>query len=105
MVLRSRFPSIWKAASGGITADLTATLAAVTLSADATAGDGITADLTATLAAVTLIASGGVFLPSVPSAGRILKLSAPRRVALLEALPREVAVRAGGRIIRISADV
>ncbi len=39
MVLRSRFPSIWTAASVSITADLTATLAAVTLSADATVAD------------------------------------------------------------------
>jgi hypothetical protein len=44
-----------------------------------------------------------VLLPSLPPDGRVLAMTTAGRLVLLEALPREVAVRAAGRIIRIPA--
>jgi hypothetical protein len=58
------------AGGGGVTADLSATLAALTLSADgAITSAGITADLSATLANVTLSADGTITLPVLPGGG------------------------------------
>jgi hypothetical protein len=58
------------AGGGGVTADLSATLATLTLSADGTiTSAGVTADLSATLANVTLSADGTITLPVLLGGG------------------------------------
>jgi len=44
-----------------------------------------------------------VLLPSLPPDGRVLAVATEGRLVLLDALPRELAVRSAGRIIRIPA--
>jgi hypothetical protein len=44
-----------------------------------------------------------VLLPSLPPDGRVLAVTTEGRLVLLDALPRELAVRSAGRIIRIPA--
>ena len=65
--------------------------------------------------ALTLVADPGAFtlagqdvgllvlLPSLPPDGRVLAVATEGRLVLLDALPRELAVRSAGRIIRIPA--
>ena len=61
-MLRARQPAaiLFDAAASGVTADLTATLGGITLTADATVGGPVTADLTVTLGGIQLTADATV---------------------------------------------